>query len=148
MEEHREEQSHTLSVAPTRIVIGGEVHVVTPAAVPPSTPPEPHASPMRIFIHGHVVDRVAVDAAPDPGLLQLQQEQALRDNNMVEAHKRSYVDANGKTIYYTPDDRRQQQQIENAYAAREQWRREHGQDYIPTREAWARGEYGPPGKEE
>ena len=103
---------------------------------------------MRVFYHGQVIDRVAVDAAPDSGLLQRQQEGGLRDNNMVESHTRSYVDANGKTQYYTPDDRRQQQQIENAYAAREQWRREHGQDYIPTREAWARGEYGPPGKEE
>ena len=63
--------------------------------------------------------------------------------NLVEAEKVAYTDAEGKTRYYTPQDRARQQGVEDAYAAREQWRLEQGQDYCPTELEWLRGQLEP-----
>ena len=121
--------------------------VPIPPPAQPYVPPTTEPSPVRVSYRGQVIAR-AVDAAPDSGLLQRQQDGEARGKNLVASRTLSYVDAEGRTRYFTPDDRRQQQRIEDAYAARERWRAETGQDYVPSRAQWARGEYGPPGKEE
>ena len=118
-----------------------QVHLPEPPAVEPA--PAPALSPMAIVLDGTIVEQTAAPMSADPGTLQRQQEQAYRAMNMEEAGKVSYVNAEGKTMSYTPADRARQQQTENAYAAREAWREAQGQDYCPTELEWLRGDMQP-----